>query len=54
MLPVPKSGNLTDPLNYRGIALQCNLLKAYTSTLNKRLTYWLEDNEVLVKEQLRI
>ena len=52
ILPVPKLGNLTDPLNYRGIALQCNLLKAYTSILNKRLTYWLEDNEILVQEQL--
>ena len=47
-----KSGSLTDPLNYRGIALQCNLLKAYTSILNKWLTFWLEDNEILEKEQL--
>ena len=52
ILPVPKSANLTDPLNYRGIGLQCNLLKAYTSILNKQLTYWLENNEILVKEQL--
>ena len=52
ILPVPKSGNLTDPLKYRGIALQYNLLKAYTSILNKQLTYWLEDNEILVQEQL--
>ena len=52
ILPVLKTGNLTDPLGYMGIALQCNLLKAYTSILNKRLTYWLEDNEILVQEQL--
>ena len=49
---IPKSGNLTDPLNYRGIALQYNLLKACTSILNKQLAFWLEDNKILVQELL--
>ena len=34
ILPIPKSGSTCDPLNYRGIALQCNLLKIYISILN--------------------
>ena len=51
ILPISKSGNTCDPLNYRGIALQCNLLKVYTSILNYRINMWLECNDILAMEQ---
>ena len=52
ILPIPKSGNTRtlDPLNYRGIALQCNLHKVYTSILNYRLNLWLEYNDIIAME----
>ena len=52
ILPIYKSGDPVNPLNYRGVALQCTLLKAYTSILNLRLNTWLEENNILKKEQL--
>ena len=52
IVPIFKSGNRCDPQNYRGIALQCTLLKAFTKVLNDRLNMWIEDNNILVPEQL--
>ena len=51
--PIPKSGqkNKRDPLSYRGISLQSAVLKIYASILNKRLTQWLEDNDILCDAQ---
>ena len=52
IFPIYKSGDPVNPLNSRVVALQCTLLKAYTSILNLRLNSWLEENNILKKEQL--
>ena len=40
--PIHKSGDATDPGNYRGIAVGCVLARLYASLLNTRLTSWAE------------
>ena len=51
--PVPKQGNKDPrvPLNYRGITLISVPCKIYCDVLNRRLSAWLELNNVLVDEQ---
>ena len=39
------------PLNYRGISLLSCVSKLYSSFLNKRVTSYLEDNDILADEQ---
>ena len=46
-----KKGNPKDPNNYRGITLLSCLGKLFTSILNKRLTTYLESNDILGNEQ---
>ena len=42
--PIPKeSGKITDPLKYRGLALQSCILKMFSNVLNDRVTKFLED-----------
>jgi len=42
VISIPKSGDLSDPGNYRGITLLSVLYKFYTSILNKRLVAFAE------------
>ena len=53
IIPIPKSSKSDSrvPLNYRGISLLSTVYKLYSSVLNKRLTDYLELNNVLVDEQ---
>ena len=43
----PNMPDLRNPANYRGIALQSTVLKAFCKILNCRLTSWLESNDIL-------
>ncbi len=47
--PIPKSRSKDQrvPLNYRGINLLSNVYKAYSSIINRRLSTYLESNELL-------
>ena len=47
--PIPKSStsNEKDPLSYRGITLAPVIYKIYCTILNKRLSQWEEQNEIL-------
>ena len=51
--PIPKgsSKNPYSPLSYRGISLLPCISKIYTSILNSRITFYLEDENLLVDEQ---
>ena len=51
--PIPKNStsDSRDPLNYRGIILASAMYKLYCGILNRRLTVWAEENNVLVEEQ---
>ena len=49
-VPKPKMDPL-DPLQYRPISLISVPCKIYADILNKRLTGWLESNDVLAEEQ---
>jgi hypothetical protein len=42
--PIHKSGGVTDPSNYRGIAVGTVLAKLYATLFNERLTHWAESN----------
>ena len=50
ILKDPKSDKRV-PMNYRGISLLACISKLYTSFLNKRLTGYLENNDILADEQ---
>ena len=50
--PIHKSGNKTDPGNYRGICISSCLGKFFTSILNARLNVFLEENSILNKYQI--
>ena len=49
--PIHKKGNRNDPNNYRGISLLSVCSKIYSFILNKRLTLWSEENEILGETQ---
>ena len=50
--PIYKNkGNRMDPNNYRGITILSCLSKLFTSILNTRLNKYIEDNNILGKEQ---
>ena len=42
LIPIYKKGNVSEPNNYRGIALMDILSKVYISILTKRLTFYVE------------
>lgn len=44
--PIHKSGSVTEPGNYRGIAVGTVLAKMYATLLNSRLTRWAEANNL--------
>ena len=45
VIPVPKSGDLSDPNNYSPIVLVSVLSKLFTSILTERLLSWSEDED---------
>ena len=49
--PIYKSEDRCNPVNYRPITLLSIPCKVYTDILNKRLTQWLEENNVLFDGQ---
>ena len=51
VIPVPKSGNLSDPNNYRPIVLVSILSKLFTSILTDRLLSWAQDEDKLLNNQ---
>ena len=50
-VPIYKSGDPTNPSNYRGITLNSALGKLFYQILNNRVVECLEDNDLLSKEQ---
>ena len=51
IVPIHKSGRKDDPNNYRGIAISSCLGKLFSSILNKRLSTFMEENEILKPNQ---
>ena len=52
LLPIYKGkGPLNEPDSYRGVALQCVVLKLYTYILNHRIGDWAETEGVLPEQQ---
>ena len=50
--PLFKTGDNANPENYRGITITSNLGKLFNMVLNARLDTFLEDNEIINKEQI--
>ena len=51
VIPIFKKGDTDKPDNYRGVSLINATCKCYTSILNKRLSSWLEDSDIIVENQ---
>jgi hypothetical protein len=51
VVPIYKSGNSSDPNNYRGITLLSVLGKLFTRVLNNRLNDWAENYNVYIESQ---
>ena len=49
--PLHKKGDINVPDNYRGISLLNICSKLYSFVLNKRITKWIDDNEIIGEEQ---
>ncbi len=50
--PIFKSGDKTDPNNYRGICVTSNLAKVFCSIINSRISSFLEQHNVISKSQI--
>lgn len=50
--PIHKAGDITDPNNYRGIAISSNIGKLFTKVLNNRLEEFLAKNKIIAEEQI--
>ncbi len=50
--PIHKSGDKSDPNNYRGICVSSNLGKLFCSIINTRLVHFLTEHDVLSKSQI--
>ena len=51
LAPLHKKGTMSDPNNYRGIALLSVLGKVFTKILNNRIVHWLETGDLQIEEQ---
>lgn len=51
IVPIYKKGDVDDPNNYRGVSLLSVVSKIFTYILNKRLSLWMEECELLAEEQ---
>ena len=51
MDPLHKKGDINVADNYRGISLLNICSKLYSFVLNKRITKWIDDNEIFGEEQ---
>ena len=51
LCPIHKSGSISDPSNFRGIALKNTMYKLFSIILNKRLYAWAEENGKLDEAQ---
>ena len=49
--PLHKSGDRSNPNNYRGITLLSVVGKVFTAVINKRISTWCEENGKLVEQQ---
>ena len=49
--PIHKSGNLSQPMNYRGITVASAMYKLYCSILNNRISTWVEELGILEDNQ---
>ena len=49
--PIPKKGDKNIPDNYLGISLQPVISKIYTTILNKSLSDWSNENNIIAEEQ---
>ena len=52
IVPIHKSGDKQDPNNYRGITLSNGISKLFNKIMNSRLVSFLEDGQLLSKEQI--
>lgn len=52
IISILKSGDKNDPSNYRGITIASSLGKLFNSILNKRLTLYLQTNNIITPEQI--
>ena len=50
--PIYKSGDKSDPTNYRGICVSSCLGKLFCSILNRRLHLYFEENKILHNSQI--
>ena len=52
IVPLFKSGDNTDPNNYRGITISSSLGKLFTNILNTRLSKFLDVNNIINEVQI--
>lgn len=50
-IPIYKKGDPLNPSNYRGITLSSNLSKLFCKVMNSRISKFLEDDNIIRKEQ---
>lgn len=51
IVPIYKKGDVDSPGNYRGVTLVSAVCKVFTYILNKRLTIWIEEGNMIAEEQ---
>ena len=51
VFPIHKSGDASDPSNYRGITVGPVVAKLFAMVLDARITEWTEDNQIRARGQ---